>query len=54
MIPVKFKKDGGYTASSSVAEETQLQRLSRHVSRKLSEYGELDSGMERSVCLLMN
>ena len=40
VLPVKFKKDGGYTASSSVAEETQLQRLSRHVSRKLSEYGE--------------
>ena len=36
VLPVKFKKDGGYTASSSVAEETQLQRLSRHVSRKRS------------------
>ncbi len=39
VLPVKKKKDGSYTASSSVAEEEQLHRLSRHVSRKLSEYG---------------
>ncbi|MDO4260591.1 MAG: helicase-exonuclease AddAB subunit AddB [Eubacteriales bacterium] len=39
VLPVRFKKEGGYTALSSVAEEEQLMALSRHVSRKLSEYG---------------
>lgn len=39
VLPLKFKKDGDFTASSSVAEEEQLLRLSRHVQRKLSEYG---------------
>ena len=40
ILPVRFKKGGGYSASSSVAEEDQLLRLSRHVKRKLSRYGE--------------
>lgn len=40
LLPVRFKKGGGYSASSSVAEEDQLFRLSHHVKRKLSEYGE--------------
>lgn len=40
ILPIRFKKDGSYSASSSVAEEEQLLRLSRHVSRKLTEYGE--------------
>ena len=40
LLPVRFKKGGGYSASSSVAEEDQLLRLSRHVKRKLSRYGE--------------
>ncbi len=40
VLPLKFKKDGGYTAASSVAEEEQILRLSRHVQKKLVEYGE--------------
>lgn len=40
ILPVRLKKDGGYTAASSVADEEQFRRLSRHVQRKLSEYGE--------------
>ena len=40
ILPVRLKKDGTYTAASSVAEEQQLLRLSRHVSRKLTEYGQ--------------
>ncbi|MCD8248666.1 MAG: PD-(D/E)XK nuclease family protein [Lachnospiraceae bacterium] len=40
VLPVKFKKDGGYTAASSVADEEQLLALSRHVSGKLKDYGE--------------
>lgn len=40
ILPVRLKKDGGYTASSSVADEEQFKKISRHVHRKLSEYGE--------------
>lgn len=40
ILPVKLKKDGGYTAASSVATEEQFLRLSRHVGEKLTEYGE--------------
>jgi len=40
ILPVKLKKDGDFTASSSVATEEQLLKLSRHVQTKLSEYGE--------------
>ncbi|MCD8196993.1 MAG: helicase-exonuclease AddAB subunit AddB [Lachnospiraceae bacterium] len=40
VLPVKFKKDGSYTAASSVADEEQLLALSRHVSGKLKDYGE--------------
>lgn len=40
ILPVRLKKDGGYTAASSVADDAQFQRLSRHVQKKLSEYGE--------------
>ncbi|MCD8096519.1 MAG: helicase-exonuclease AddAB subunit AddB [Lachnospiraceae bacterium] len=40
VLPVKFKKDGGYTAASSVADEEQLLALSRHASAKLKDYGE--------------
>lgn len=40
ILPVRLKKDGGYTAASSVADDAQFQRLSRHVQKKLAEYGE--------------
>lgn len=40
ILPVRLKKDGGYTAASSVADEEQFRRLSRHVQKKLAEYGE--------------
>lgn len=40
VLPVRLKKDGGYTAASSVADEEQFRRLSRHVQKKLAEYGE--------------
>jgi len=40
ILPVRLKKDGGYTSASSVAEEEQFRRLSGHVRKKLSEYGE--------------
>lgn len=40
ILPVRLKKDGGYTAASSVADEEQFRKISRHVHRKLSEYGE--------------
>ena len=40
ILPVKLKKDGGYTAASSVATEEQFSKLSRHVGGKLKEYGE--------------
>ena len=39
-LPVRLKKDGGFTASSSVAEEGQFLKLTRHVRKKLVEYGE--------------
>ncbi len=39
ILPVRLKKDGGFTASSSVAEEEQFQKLALHVQRKLAEYG---------------
>ena len=40
ILPVRLKKDGGFTASSSVAEEEQFLKLTRHVQKKLMEYGE--------------
>ncbi len=40
ILPVRLKKDGGFTASSSVAEEEQFLKLTRHVQKKLVEYGE--------------
>ncbi|MCD8362937.1 MAG: helicase-exonuclease AddAB subunit AddB [Lachnospiraceae bacterium] len=40
VLPVKFKKEGGYTAASSVADEEQLLALSRHVNDRIKEYGE--------------
>lgn len=40
ILPIRLKKDGTYTAASSVAEEQELLRLSRHVNRKLTEYGQ--------------
>ena len=40
VLPVRLKKDGDYTASSSVAEDEQFLALSRHVQKKLAEYGE--------------
>lgn len=40
ILPVRLKKDGGYTAASSVADDEQFRRLSRHVQKKLAEYGE--------------
>ena len=40
ILPVRLKADGGYTAASSVAGEEQLRRLSRHVQKKIVEYGE--------------
>jgi len=40
LLPLHLKKDGGYTATSSVAEEEEFMQLLHHVSRKLSEYGE--------------
>ena len=40
ILPVRLKKDGGFTASSSVAEEEQFLKLIRHVQKKLVEYGE--------------
>lgn len=40
VLPVRLKKDGGYTAGSSVAEEAQFQSLIGHVQKKLVEYGE--------------
>jgi ATP-dependent helicase/nuclease subunit B len=39
ILPVRLKKDGGYTAASSVATEEEFQKLSRHVGKKLQEYG---------------
>lgn len=40
VLPVRLKKDGDFTATSSVAEEEQFLRLTRHVQKKLQEYGE--------------
>ena len=40
ILPVRLKKDGGYMASSSVADDGQFERLTRHVQKKLQEYGE--------------
>lgn len=40
VLPLKLKKDGDYTAASSVADEEQFLRLVRHVQKKLMEYGE--------------
>ncbi|MDE6960346.1 MAG: helicase-exonuclease AddAB subunit AddB [Lachnospiraceae bacterium] len=40
ILPLRFKKDGGYTAGSSVAGEEHFARLTRHVEKKLMEYGE--------------
>ena len=40
VLPVRLKKDGGYMASSSVADDGQFERLTRHVQKKLQEYGE--------------
>lgn len=40
ILPVRLKKDGGYTAASSVAEEDQFLRLTRHVQKKMQDYGE--------------
>ena len=40
ILPVRLKKDGSCTASSSVADEEQFGRLTRHVQKKLREYGE--------------
>ncbi len=40
VLPIKFKKDGSYTASSSVASQKQFQKLTKHVQKKLLEYGE--------------
>ncbi len=40
VLPVRLKKDGGYTAASSVADDGQFELLVRHVQRKLLEYGE--------------
>lgn len=39
ILPVKFKKDGSYTANSSVAEEKQLEMLLQHVQKQLISYG---------------
>lgn len=39
ILPVKLKKDGSYTANSSVAEEKQLELLLQHVQRQLIDYG---------------
>ena len=40
ILPVRRKKDGGYTAASSVAEEEQFRLLMGHVRRRIAEYGE--------------
>lgn len=40
ILPVRLKKDGGYTAASSVADDRQFQLLAGHVQKKLLEYGE--------------
>ncbi len=40
LLPIKFKKDGGYTAASSVASDQQFLKLTKHVQKKLLEYGE--------------
>lgn len=40
ILPVKLKKDGEFSAVSSVASEEQLLKLSDHVQKKLFEYGE--------------
>ncbi len=40
ILPVRLKKDGGYMAASSVADDGQFDRLTRHVQKKLQEYGE--------------
>lgn len=40
ILPLRLKKDGGYAAGSSVADEEQFGRLTRHVQKKLVEYGE--------------
>lgn len=40
ILPVKLKKDGNFTAASSVASSEQFEAVSRHVQKKLAEYGE--------------
>ncbi len=40
ILPLRLKKDGDYAAGSSVATEEQFERLTRHVQKKLVEYGE--------------
>lgn len=40
VLPVRLKKDGDFTAASSVAGEEQFLRLTGHVQKKLREYGE--------------
>ncbi len=40
ILPLRLKKDGSYAAGSSVADEEQFERLTRHVQKKLIEYGE--------------
>ena len=40
LLPVRLKKDGGFTASSSVADDRQFELLAGHVQKKLLEYGE--------------
>lgn len=40
ILPVRRKKDGGYTAASPVAEEEQFELLMGHVKRRVAEYGE--------------
>ncbi len=39
ILPVRMKKDGELSAASSAGTEEQMRELSRHVQRKLSEYG---------------
>lgn len=40
ILPVKLRKDGEFSAVSSVASEEQMMKLSGHVQKKLFEYGE--------------
>lgn len=40
ILPVRLKKDGGCTAASSVAEEEQFLRLSKHVQQSMQDYAE--------------